>query len=77
MKTRVSEKGQITIPKPVRERLGIRPGQMLEVREEGGRLVAVKVAAEDRIARVYGILRLDKSTDELIRELRGGDPDAV
>ena len=29
MKTRVSERGQITIPKAVRERLGIRPGQVL------------------------------------------------
>ena len=42
MKTIVSEKGQITIPKAVREKLGITPGTVLEVETEKGRLVAVK-----------------------------------
>ncbi|MEX2155708.1 MAG: AbrB/MazE/SpoVT family DNA-binding domain-containing protein [Gemmatimonadales bacterium] len=76
MKTRVSEKGQITIPKTVRERLGIRPGQVLEVREEGGRVVATKVTTRDAVERVTGILKLDRPVDELITELRG-KPDAV
>ena len=30
MKTKVSEKGQITIPKAVRLKLGLRPGTVLE-----------------------------------------------
>lgn len=76
MKTRVSEKGQITIPKTVRERLGIRPGQVLEVREEGGRVVATKVTTRDAVERVTGILKLARPVDELITELRG-KPDAV
>ena len=42
MNATVSEKGQITIPKPLRDRLGIRPGEILDVREEAGRLVATK-----------------------------------
>ena len=71
MKTTVSEKGQVTIPKPLRDRLGIRPGQVLELREEGGRIVATKAIAEDAPARVYGILKLGRSTDRLIEELRG------
>ncbi|OLC53162.1 MAG: hypothetical protein AUH85_14855 [Chloroflexi bacterium 13_1_40CM_4_68_4] len=76
MKTRVSEKGQITIPKRLRERLGIRPGQVLEVLEEEGRLVAAKATTEDPVQRVYGILSLRRSTDRAIAELRG-KPDAV
>ena len=71
MKTTVSERGQITIPKALRESLGIRPGQVLEMREEEGRIVATKVAAEDPLATVTGILRPGQPTDELIRELRG------
>ncbi len=71
MKTIVSEKGQVTIPKPLRDRLGIRPGQVLELWEEKGRLAAVKVTSEDPVASVYGILKLDRSTDELMRTLRG------
>ena len=31
MKARVSEKGQVTIPKKLRERLGIRPGEVLVI----------------------------------------------
>ncbi len=76
MKTVVSEKGQITIPKAVRTRLGIRPGQVLDVRDEGGRIVATKRVPEDRVQRVYGILKLPGGTDRAIEELRG-KPDAV
>ena len=76
MKTVVSEKGQVTIPKRLRDRLGIRPGQVLDFTEEGGRLVATKETIEDPVAAVYGVLRLGRPTDELITELRG-EPDAV
>jgi AbrB family looped-hinge helix DNA binding protein len=72
----VSEKGQVTIPKALRDRLGIRPGQALEFDEERGRLVATKALADDPFADVRGILQLDQPTDEFIDELRG-KPDAV
>ncbi|MGH2796381.1 MAG: AbrB/MazE/SpoVT family DNA-binding domain-containing protein [Thermoleophilaceae bacterium] len=71
MKTTVSEKGQITIPKRLRDRLGIRSGQELELHEEAGRIVATKAIHEDRTARVYGILKPGRPTDRLIEELRG------
>ena len=76
MKATVSEKGQVTIPKALRERLGIRAGEVLEFEEHGGRLVARKVLERDGIDAVYGILKLGQSTDELMNELRG-EPDAV
>jgi AbrB family looped-hinge helix DNA binding protein len=76
MKTTVSEKGQITIPKVLRDRLGIHAGQVLEVREEEGQLVATKAISHDPVARVYGILKQRRSTNALIEELRGR-PDAV
>jgi antitoxin PrlF len=77
MKAVVSEKGQVTIPKRLRERLGIRPGQVLDFDEEAGRLVATKAAPEqDPVAAVYGIAKLNRRTDDLMRELRG-DPDTV
>ncbi len=71
MKAIVSEKGQVTIPKPIRDRLGLRPGQVLEMREEGGRIVATKDVTHDPVARVFGILDLGRSTDRAIDELRG------
>jgi antitoxin PrlF len=77
MLSTVSEKGQITVPKRLRERLGIRPGDRLELVEDAGRLVATKTVpggGGDPVAAVYGILSLDTSTDEAIRALRG-EPD--
>ena len=74
MKATVSEKGQVTIPKPLRMRLGIRRGQVLEVREERGRLVMSKQKTPtDAIDKLYGILHLGRATDEIIDELRGGE----
>lgn len=70
MKALVSEKGQVTIPKRLRERLGIRPGQVLEFEAEDGRLVARKALPDDPVEAVYGILRLGRSTDELLRQIR-------
>lgn len=43
----LSEKGQITIPKPVREKLGLRPGAVLEFQALNGKLVASKKVAHD------------------------------
>lgn len=74
--TRVSERGQVTIPKQVRDRLGIRPGQVLTVREERGRVVMSKAVVEDPLESVTGILDLGRSTDELLEAMRG-KPDAT
>jgi antitoxin PrlF len=73
MKTRsvVSEKGQVTIPKSMRDRLGIRPGEAVEFREERGRLIVEKAPSRDVVDELYGIVASKQSTDDFIRELRG------
>ncbi|HEY2535998.1 MAG TPA: AbrB/MazE/SpoVT family DNA-binding domain-containing protein [Solirubrobacteraceae bacterium] len=78
MLSTVSEKGQITVPKLLRERLGIRPGDQLEILEEEGRLIVTKtvLGGGDPVDAAYGILGFDSSTDETIRALRG-QPDAL
>lgn len=71
MKARVADRGQVTIPKPLRERLGIRPGTILEFREAGGGLMAVKASVTDPVAKVYGCLGRKLDTDAFIAEIRG------
>lgn len=72
MKAVVSEKGQVTIPKQLRDRLGIAAGQELDFTDENGRLVARKVRpASGRVESVYGILDLPEGTDAFIDEVRG------
>jgi antitoxin PrlF len=70
----VSEKGQVTVPKRLRDRLGIKAGDRLAFSEEHGQLVARKAAGGDPVDAVYGILDLPVGTDEAIRALRG-EPD--
>jgi AbrB family looped-hinge helix DNA binding protein len=74
MKTTLSEKGQVTIPKPLRLRLGIRTGQVLDVSEERGRLVMTKRAPREPFDKYFGILKLGRRTDEILKELRGESP---
>src|ERR1035437_6117249 len=74
MKAIVSKNGRVTIPKPLRIRLGIRAGEVLEVKEERGRLIISKQArSRDAIDKLFGILKLGRSTDEIMEELRGSE----
>ncbi|MCA9515108.1 MAG: AbrB/MazE/SpoVT family DNA-binding domain-containing protein [Myxococcales bacterium] len=73
MKATLSAKGQVTIPKSLRTRLGLREGQVLEFVERDGALVVTKATpAGDPTLAVYGILGPRAApTDELIEALRG------
>lgn len=72
MKTVVGERGQATIPKALRDRLGIRAGTLLDFQEVGGKLIVAKVARDDDpVGSVYGCLGTGLSTDALLAELRG------
>jgi antitoxin PrlF len=42
MKTTVSEKGQVTIPKAIRDKLGLRPGTILDFDAIESKLIGVK-----------------------------------
>ena len=70
MKSIVSEKGQVTIPKALRESLAIRPGTALDFVEENGALVARRVATIDPLAALVGLLPPD-DIDKAIVAMRG------
>jgi len=74
MKSAVSEKGQVTIPKSVRDHLGLRPGTLIEFRAENGKLVGTKALAEDVFRKWRGRGRLPGglSVDEYLRRIRDG-----
>ncbi len=66
----VAERGQVTIPKPLRKRLGIDPHTVLDFTAENGRLIAVKVKFTDPVQKVLGCLKLDRPADEWIADIR-------
>ena len=75
MTTTVTSKGQVTIPKQVRELLGIGPWSVIDFeRGEDGRVVLVKVekkARPNRFARLRGHAGKGLSTDEIMAMTRG------
>lgn len=75
MEATVGERGQITLPKAVRDALGLAKGAQLKVELEGNRIVLRK-SVDDAISRARGRFKLDgfASTDEAMRAIRGRAP---
>jgi len=63
MKATISEKGQVTVPKVCRDRLGLRPGTVLDFEALGGKLVGVKRVSEDVFRKWRGKGRLPGGLD--------------
>jgi antitoxin PrlF len=79
MATTVTVKGQVTIPKKVREAAGIRPGDRVEVRVRpgGGVIIEKPGSSDDYKARVHALAKRQLirgiTSDELMKLTRG-DP---
>ncbi|MDH5538551.1 MAG: AbrB/MazE/SpoVT family DNA-binding domain-containing protein [Rhizobacter sp.] len=71
----VAERGQITLPKAVRDALGLTKGTRLKVELDGARIVLRK-NVDDAISRARGKFKLDgfASVDEAMRMVRGRAP---
>ena len=73
----VNSKGQVTIPKAIRERNGIAPGCEVEFVEEKGRLYLHKLETGGRgwdlVRRMKGKGSVDMTTDQIIALTRGED----
>lgn len=74
-RAKLTSKGQVTIPKQVRVRLGLDPGDEIEFVEEGGVFRVEKVAGPSPFAKWRGYLKelAGQDPDELVREMRGDD----
>src|SRR5947207_13186540 len=72
MEATVAERGQITLPKAVRDALGLTKGTLLKVELDGSRIILRK-NVDDAISRVRGKFALDgfDSADHAVRAARG------
>jgi AbrB family looped-hinge helix DNA binding protein len=75
MATTVTSKGQVTIPKPVRDHLGIKPGSQVNFRlaDDGSVIIerADGTRQPTRFAKARGSAGPGMTTDELMALLRG------
>ena len=65
IKTKVSSKGQLVIPKEVRDKLGIKPGTILNVSIEGKRIILEPALEPPEI-----FVELGEKSEEILQELR-------
>ena len=72
---RVTTKGQVTIPQPIREKLGIVPSSEIDFVEEEGKVYIVKKkgSSPERsvFRRLRGIASVKMSTEEIMNLTRG------
>jgi antitoxin PrlF len=75
MEATVAERGQITLPKAVRDALGLTKGTTLTVELDGARIILRK-NVDDAISRARGRFKLPSgtTTDDVMRDLRGRAP---
>ena len=77
MSTAVTSKGQVTIPKPIRDRLGIERGDVVDFElEADGRVVLIKVGGPrpaSRFEALRGRAGAGLGTDEIMALTRGDD----
>ncbi len=73
-RAKLTSKGQCTLPKSVREELGLKPGDKIDFYMDQDGFIAVrKVIAGDPLQKWSGFLKNPEglTTDEWIREMRG------
>jgi len=76
MEATVAERGQITLPKAVRDALGLTKGTVLKVELDGGRIILRKNVTE-ALRKARGAFKLVdglERTDDALRELGGRAP---
>jgi AbrB family looped-hinge helix DNA binding protein len=91
---RITSKGQVTIPKHIREKLGVRPGDEIGFREDGQAVILEAPAQRGEEVGERFVRKLaefgekmrregkvdpywaNKTTDEIMEELRGYSEDA-
>ncbi len=78
MEATLAERGQVVIPKAIRDQLGMTPGMLLTFTVQDGKLI-IRKKVDDAITRARGLFKLapGETVDSIMRELRGrapGDP---
>ena len=72
----ISNTGEVTIPGPILEALGLKPGSEVVVEYQGNGSAVIRGPGKSHasnISKMRGALKTDQSTDEIMAILRGED----
>lgn len=70
-RAKITAKGQLTLPKDLRMKLGLRTGDYLNIRETREGYVLEKELDERRFQKYAGLLNREGDSDEIVKEMRG------
>lgn len=69
---RISKRGQVTIPKKLRDAFGMKPNvDVMITPAQDGLLIQKRTAAKHPVDRIYGILAGGGRTNDYIEKIRG------
>lgn len=75
MKSKVSSKGQVTVPAQIRSKLGLQPGTIVQFEiHENAALMRKAGPGGHPVDRLFGMLKPCRPTDVLLDEMRGRRP---
>ncbi len=69
--SRITSKGQVTIPKEIRERFGFDPGDEIQFTVLDNHVVVRKKSLRSRLENWVGAIKLDADADTFVDDLRG------
>ena len=85
--TNLTQKGQVTIPKDVRDALGLKVGELVEIDWNGGDEAVIRKPRRDdsaeraamraqilSVSERFAHLRTGQGTDAIMRDIRGDEP---
>lgn len=76
MSSTVTDKGQVTLPKAVRERLGIRPGTRLDFEVQGDDTLTVRVLTRGADG-LFGLVARQGETARSLEQIDSGIAEAI
>ncbi len=71
IRAKVTAKGQLTVPKALRDKLGLKPGDYVQINETSAGYILEKELDEQRFHKYVGFLNQEGDSDQVIKELRG------
>jgi len=68
---KLTVKGQVTIPKAIREALGLKPGSKITFIIQDGKCILEKEIEDDPFAKWVGYLNRPGNSDRIVEAMRG------
>lgn len=71
--SKITTKGQVTIPKEIRKKFGFDPGDEIQFTVLNGRVIVQKKSLKSRLENWIGVIKIDSDVDTFIDDLRGSE----